>query len=265
MHADSHFIIGHDHTVCQDYAAHWRRKDGSVVAAMADGCSSAPDTDIGARLLVLAAKRNLFMGLESLEAPILEEVPAAPGEGGLDWRAFRATLGVIVATPEGAQVRLWGDGVVLALRHSGEVDAVVVNYDEGAPPYLSYKKSPDEVQAYGELSKQGAHTMTFIERGQVAGARKGTNPNLDSLDLSYPTSTYKMVAVCSDGLLSVYGPSGAVPYLDVILQVGNILNTSGEFVVRKLRNGLPKYLKKIGAVHGDDVSMAAVVLVGGAE
>jgi hypothetical protein len=52
--------------------------------------------------------------------------------------------------------------------------------------------------------------------------------------------------------------------LDVVLQVGAILNTSGEFVVRKLRNGLPKFLKKLGAVHADDVSMAAVVLDGGA-
>lgn len=264
MHADSHYVIGHDHTVCQDYATHWRRKDGSIVAAMADGCSTAPDTDVGARLLVLAAKTNLFVGLQNLEGPLIQEIPAPPGDRGLDYRAFRATLGVVVANADGAQVRLWGDGVVLALRHSGEVDAVVVNYDEGAPPYLSYKKYPEEVEAYRELSKNGAHTMTFIERGQVAGVRKGTNPNLESLDLSYPASIYKMVAVCSDGLLSVYGPSGAVPYLDVVLQVGAILNTSGEFVVRKLRNGLPKFLKKLGAVHADDVSMAAVVLDGGA-
>lgn len=263
MHADAHFIIGHEHTVCQDYATCWRTPGGSVVAAMADGCSTAPDTDIGARLLVLLAKKHLQGGLEQLEEAIIHRLPDPPGEGALDWRAYRATLGVVVADSNGARVRLWGDGVVIAVRHTGEVEAVVVNYDEGAPPYMCYKKDPQEIQAYRKLSQDGAHTTTFLLDGQVTGKSSGTNPDLEPLALEYSPDLYKVVAVCSDGLMSAYGPSGSVPVEDLVTVLGSLPNTSGEFIVRKLRNGLSKHMKKIGAVHADDVSMAAVVLDGG--
>ena len=258
MHADSHFVIGHEHTVCQDYAACWQTETG-VVAAMADGCSTAPDTDVGARLLVLLAKQHQAEGLDSLEDKIIESLPTPPGAGGLDWRAYRATLGIVSARPEGASVRLWGDGVVIAVRHTGEVEAEVVNYDEGAPPYLCYKKLPEEIAAWGRLSKQGAYTVESISQG-TSQTRRGENPELKPLSLEYLAETYKVVAVCSDGLMSAYSPSGPVPVSEMVSHLGSLPNLSGEFVVRKLRNGLSKFLKKANAVHADDVSMAAVVL-----
>jgi hypothetical protein len=203
-------------------------------------------------------------GLDLLEEKILENLPNPPGAGGLDWRAYRATLGIVSARPEGASVRLWGDGVVIAVRHTGEVEAEVINYDEGAPPYLCYKKLPEEVAAYRKLSKQGAYTVESIAWGE-SYTRKGENPNLEPFSAEYPSCTYKVVAVCSDGLMSAYSPSGPVLISEMVSHLGTLPNLSGEFVVRKLRNGMTKFLKNLGAVHADDVSMAAVVLDGGVE
>src|SRR5437868_4207156 len=54
MNSDCAFQIGAAHTVCQDYAV--AHSGVPAYAILADGCSSSPDTDIGARLLVKAAQ-----------------------------------------------------------------------------------------------------------------------------------------------------------------------------------------------------------------
>ena len=66
MNADSAFRMGSTHAVCQDYAvaSAWTaaaHTDGAAppprpYIILSDGCSSTPDTDVGARLLVKAAE-----------------------------------------------------------------------------------------------------------------------------------------------------------------------------------------------------------------
>jgi hypothetical protein len=54
---DSHYTIGKLHLCCEDYGCHGRTPLPHVI--LADGCSAAPDSDVGARLLVLNARRLL--------------------------------------------------------------------------------------------------------------------------------------------------------------------------------------------------------------
>src|SRR6476659_1428102 len=63
MNADATINIGATHALCQDYVI---AKDRHVI--LSDGCSSSPDTDIGARLLVKALEQNLSKsaGIEAL-------------------------------------------------------------------------------------------------------------------------------------------------------------------------------------------------------
>ena len=66
MNADSVFNIGATHAVCQDYviARSGETTFGSPNAGpyiiLSDGCSSSPDTDMGARLLVKAMDQTLI-------------------------------------------------------------------------------------------------------------------------------------------------------------------------------------------------------------
>src|SRR5215208_7219869 len=60
MNANSVFNIGATHAVCQDYViARSRAPHGGPYVVMSDGCSSSPDTDVGARLLVKAIDQML--------------------------------------------------------------------------------------------------------------------------------------------------------------------------------------------------------------
>src|ERR1043166_8156900 len=54
MNADATINIGSTHAICQDYAIARGR-----YVVLSDGCSSSPDTDIGARLLVKALDQSL--------------------------------------------------------------------------------------------------------------------------------------------------------------------------------------------------------------
>lgn len=258
MHADSHYVIGHEHAVCQDYAATWVRKDGTVCGAIADGCSSAPDSDIGARALVLSARFKLFKGLGQLSDAILEDVPAYPGERGVDWRAWRATLGLVVAPPQGdVSVALWGDGVVIARKLDGTLQIIHVNYTKGAPPYLAYRKDPNEVLAYQKLSCNGAHTVTEWT-GQSKVEHGGENLELNPHLFSFKRDEHSMVMVCSDGLASFTGMNA--PSVDKVARmIADIPSPNGQCVLRKVNNGIRNICRKNGWSHADDIAVAAVM------
>ena len=51
---DAHFVMGRGHSVCQDYALATARS-----AVVCDGCSSSRASDVGARVIALAAIREL--------------------------------------------------------------------------------------------------------------------------------------------------------------------------------------------------------------
>src|SRR5579859_7684801 len=51
MNTDAFFIIGKTHAICQDYARASRSR-----IQISDGCSSASNTDFGARFLVVASE-----------------------------------------------------------------------------------------------------------------------------------------------------------------------------------------------------------------
>src|SRR3990170_3536863 len=65
INSDSLYLIGKSHQVCQDYTYHGVTKWGLPYIIVADGCSSAKDSDIGARLLTHAAKECLATKLDN--------------------------------------------------------------------------------------------------------------------------------------------------------------------------------------------------------
>ncbi|MFN2514557.1 MAG: protein phosphatase 2C domain-containing protein, partial [Pyrinomonadaceae bacterium] len=129
MNVDSAFIIGATHAVCQDYAVagnglptHQARDENSPAAPyliLSDGCSSSPDTDIGARLLVKAAEQILLV-----YRPLASELPEMHKESAqraLTWAGLAGLSPQVVdATLLTAHVR--GDELILGC--SG--DAVIV-------------------------------------------------------------------------------------------------------------------------------------------
>lgn len=152
--ADAYFERGRQHAVCQDYG--FASPDGDR-AVLADGCSSSPDTDIGARLLCRVAGpianptragRRIVQRADGIREAML-----------LDPRSMDATLLCVEVDPsEEAQEKfgtvatavVWGDGAVAARRRDGSVIVYELSCKDSAPPYLSYLLDSGRLLRYAQ-------------------------------------------------------------------------------------------------------------------
>ena len=122
LHVDAHFARGRSHTVCQDYAV-----AGSRVAVISDGCSSAPHSDVGARLLAhaaLAAAPETFVSGAWLNAP-----QSTQRRMGLPAASLDATVVIASAGDDRVEVTMFGDGVVAARRCDGGLTLIEVGFE----------------------------------------------------------------------------------------------------------------------------------------
>ncbi|MCA9708502.1 MAG: hypothetical protein KDK70_21815, partial [Myxococcales bacterium] len=76
MYVDAWFAIGDTHVVCEDFACAGHTEAGAGFAVVCDGCSSSPQTDVGARLLAAAARVELERG-RLPEADVVDRAAAA--------------------------------------------------------------------------------------------------------------------------------------------------------------------------------------------
>ena len=86
---DAYYTIGRLHLFCEDYALHgWEPVPHLILA---DGCSAAPDSDLGARLLALNARHFLPRFARAAN----------------DWPGTGRWVGVSCAVPPG-RLGIWG-------------------------------------------------------------------------------------------------------------------------------------------------------------
>ena len=120
--ADAFFSIGKTHMVCEDYARAGTQQNGLPYALVCDGCSSSPDTDIGARLLGMAAATTFQahwisgreMPFAEREREIIRIAATAANEIDADLRCLDSTIvearhGVNENGNVGTRVSLRGD------------------------------------------------------------------------------------------------------------------------------------------------------------
>ena len=160
MKADHHFWIGKTHKVCEDYALSGVKEDGVsgdvTYAIVSDGCSSSPNTDIGARILARAATENLFKahrGLEVFSEAVMAKADSQRLSLGLERSALDATLLVAVnwdgrrrASVFGRSVSevhqrtdifMMGDGVI-CIKAKDHREVIRAEYPLNMPYYPSY-------------------------------------------------------------------------------------------------------------------------------
>jgi len=145
-------------------AYHWRSGEDHLVAVVCDGCSSAPQSELGALLVarlittVLTqhlsgsfklSKENAGELLSSLKAELLavlgslERVAAMAGVDSLLAESFLHTILGVVMTKEVTLIFSLGDGVWAI---NGEV-SVIPRYEANKPPYLAYHLIPSTLDA----------------------------------------------------------------------------------------------------------------------
>jgi hypothetical protein len=154
MNSDAFYTIGKTHKVCQDYALAGRSKSGKAFAIVSDGCSSSPHTDVGARLLVWAAREMLEKDISPDIKQIIRRAAALATLCSLPQTCLDATLLIAHEKSGFIKINMWGDGIIVFQNRQGEMSANWAEYDSGAPFYPSYgldkKRLARYRQKYGD-------------------------------------------------------------------------------------------------------------------
>lgn len=269
MSADAFFRMGASHQVCQDYAVSGTLA-GVPYAALADGCSSSPDTDWGARFLVRSAQLRLESEgrlSQSDGDAIVSSALAMARQACLPNHALDATLLVATLDREWARVLHSGDGVVAARRRDGGIVYYETSFDQGAPYYLSYLAHKRDRDLYFETVK----SMTITRRERCADKWGDLQPEVTGMDEArlfrtfyFPKDVFDVVLLLSDGCQSFVRSGDVVALEDVLEQLLAIKGLHGEFITRRCNAFLQRFCAERGWKHEDDLSVAGLYL-GGAQ
>ena len=245
LHVDAHFARGHSHTVCQDYAV-----VGTRTAVVSDGCSSAPHSDVGARLLAHAALGATYGALDS--GAWLDEPRDAQRRMGLPDGCLDATVVLASADETSIVVTMFGDGVVAARRSDGGLTLIEVSYDEAAPPYPSYGLCPERAAAYAAAGLGSPRFEGTADAPEVRALGGG-------LRWTFPREHWCAVLIGSDGLSAFTdGRSTVQPSDSIVEALFRYRSPRGRFVTRRLRKFLAKEAPARGIHPHDDVAIAAL-------
>jgi len=266
---DAYYTIGRLHLFCQDYALYGLEPVPHLI--LADGCSSAPDSDLGARLLALNARRLLprfarpANELERLARHwplgqrIVRRAARQARDLGLDLAVLDATLLIAWCDKATVHIHLYGDGCLAVRRADGGVATIEVEYAENAPYYLSYLLEPERCAFYQEAvgkpaTAQRVHSQS--DAGENIRRERFDAPAVFNFDLA----AFPVVAVATDGLHSfVAVETGARLDLQAVArEMLDFPNLDGAFVQHRLREMLVEYARR-GVFNVDDIGLGAFV------
>jgi hypothetical protein len=270
---DSHFEIGKTHLVCEDYACHGAEPVPYVIVA--DGCSSASDADVGARLLALNAKQLLPSFVQDtptipsathhwqLAHRIMMPAIQQAADLGLDSTALDTTLIVAFAVGDRIRVHVYGDGCLVAKRRDETLRAVQIEFAHNAPYYLSYPEDWERQQAYANIMahQEAPQRVSTSDRGTVTIE----NRNYDEPGIfEFALAEFSLVVVATDGLDSLTNVVTGVQLscTEAAKQFLASTNTQGDFVKRRLRRMLVNYAKD-SIYNYDDVGCGVFACIDG--
>lgn len=269
---DSHYTIGRLHLLCQDYVCQGWEPFPYLI--LSDGCSGAPDSDLGARLLALNARRLL----PRFALPVANEAERVERHWRLGRRIVRraarqardlgvsadvldATLLVAWCVEDTVYVHLYGDGCIAARRANGEIAVIQVEYAENAPYYLSYLLDSERHDLYQSAIGDPAIAQSVHYLNET-GITLRQEPFNAATVFHFSLATLPAVAVATDGLHSLVSAETG-DRLDALSVARELLEFGGVndgFIKRRLRQVLIDYGRQ-GVFNFDDLSLGAFVKV----
>ncbi len=273
MNADSFFKIGGAHLICQDFA-HAGLIEQAPISIISDGCSSAKESDWGARLLVKSLQQQLEL---HADASLVESfnIAGALAENHcktlqLPEEALTATLLSLVVKDNVFKAAIFGDGCIVGRHRSGYLKVIHHEFTTGAPYYLRYKLNPNAHSQYQQEFGQGKFVTTqFIQKEVVA-----SNIQVEELELSigqrlkvydFPVEDYDLVAIISDGVKSFTMKQKTDTHISTVkIELEHVLNNlfnfkgyAGNFVQRRCQKAFKEF-DALGWTHYDDFSIGAI-------
>ena len=278
--ADHVFVQGSTHQVCQDYS-YTSTEHSPAVAIVADGCSSSPHTDVGARLLALEA------GLVSARGVDMIDVGTACAMYGsarahVPWAirdvdCLDATLLVAQAFPATGILRVvaWGDGVLVRRRRADAgLEVVRVSFlgpndkPSDYPVYLAYFTREDRLHTVLERSPFRRVETWDLAAGQPPQVSVESVRDNPVFVWSGEAEQYDLITLLSDGVGTFYREveSGTWKHperigLSEVIEPLVSFRGAGPFVLRRVTRALRDWARE-GITHADDLAVAALRIGG---
>ncbi len=279
MNAHSAFVKGKAHEVCQDYASSGCIESTPYVI-LADGCSSSPDTDTGARLLVKSAERSLRARIKQASSFLQEEHEEAARLAlrhasvlQLAPQCVDATLLTVKVVGDDFFATCYGDGIIALQSRGGQLDVYSISFVEGYPRYPSYASQCERrrmFETHNMNIKEITHYTFFRGDDHTVASHTDTRTSRDALEIfTGSVKDYEFVAILSDGFnsfveLTRTETSRKTEPVKLERLIGSLLdfkNTQGAFVRRRLNKFLSD-AQKNNWQHNDDLAIGVVYLGG---
>lgn len=275
--ADHYFHIGFAHLgggkPCQDYAISQMYKNAAL-AAVSDGCSTGENTDIGSRIIALAAiaamrdYRDLHHSLQTpLEINIRQEIVLAEAQKilNLSARDMLATCVYAYISSDGGFIHIKGDGALAFKYKSGHVVMSHFEWANNMPYYPAYKNGSldnfiqaqgNDLQAIRLVEEKWCRNcdgeVIAIDRNEYALAE-----GIEGITINIPEQALKedleFVAIFSDGINQI----DRTDWREAIFDFMNFKSVKGEFAKRRMIRGI-KSAEAKGRGPLDDISYAVI-------
>jgi hypothetical protein len=260
LHYDHHYSIGLTHQVCQDYVVAGKVPTSFIV--LSDGCSSSPNSEMGAKILTLTSQQILKeaeqwpldyadFGQQLINTALNVTKRLQLPDGVLD-----ATVMLAFLQEDNIVVYVYGDGCLLFKDHNGNVGTIEVVFTHNAPFYLSYWINKERLLEY---TKAEAKPLLLIDS---VNGQSDPKPFQTPLIFSLPLKKYKFIGIASDGASHFVdiNKSEKVPLYDIATDLLAFPDTLNEFVKRHTINVLAQHTKS-GIHPFDDLSIGVFVQV----
>jgi hypothetical protein len=266
MNSDSQYLIGHSHHVCEDYALSGFYEK-MYYAIIADGCSSSQDVDIGARVLAKSAEGVIRSVYEHHYQPhyywdivgkmIVSNAQKTIRSLGVPDTALDSTLLFIVGYENSPIVNMfaYGDGVFSYYDFDDKLHVIDIEYESGAPYYLSYLLDKQRQEGYHQQFSGDVLITHYIENHIGELETYNRMNEYVGFELCFSAQPKGYISALSDGVKTFHG----LDFPNVMKDFMGFKNSQGEFVKRRM-NALKRRYDRDGLKHDDDISMASIFI-----
>lgn len=255
------------HGVCQDYARFGGTPDNAYVL-VADGCSSTKDSEIGAKLLILAAEKYVQDELidEEYHDKTIQLAQTYTKGLGLPDSCLDATLLTIRKCGSLYYGSIYGDGLIVQCRKDNILSVAKVSYASGYPNYLSYRLRPDRLKGMDMVA-----TVNLCEIHPDGQIKMAQHYDIDykkdgkTCHFSKFQDDATFMAIMTDGVCSFLEmqktetskANAPVPFESTLRELLAFKSFHQGFAKRRLQRAL-KDISGRGMQHYDDLTMGVL-------
>lgn len=238
MDINTFTVIGNDHKICEDYSISGLLPFPFFI--ISDGCSSAPNTDIGSRVLVSMAKKNI--SLLTTDYNLFLEKTIAQSKAivslmGIETESLLATLFIVLKLEDKVIVLSIGDGDIIYKNNL--INHLNFEYDKNIPFYPIYIKKIFDNKNNLIITKNGFKEIRHFSY-------------INYIEL--PLDNLEWIICSTDGIKSF---TNGVDLFEGYENLVDFKNFKGDFIERKMKRFIKNLLKE-GYKNSDDWTMGGI-------